>query len=196
MSAFTSKFADELIANTAYISTPRKGILAADESTGTIRKRLASINVENVENNRRALRELLFTAPGALPCLSGVILFEETLYQNSSDGGVLPDIKVDKGTVELAGTKGETTTQGLDGLGERCKKYYEAGARFAKWHARTNYQSFPSTRTLTNWLDTLSSARRTVLYKSLSQGSLSTDPTTSTSVLPSPSCPHSLLQGS
>ncbi|KAF2617468.1 hypothetical protein F2Q68_00041430 [Brassica cretica] len=85
MSAFTSKFADELIANAAYIGTPGKGILAADESTGTIGKRLASINVENVETNRRALRELLFTAPGALPCLSGVILFEETLYQKSSD---------------------------------------------------------------------------------------------------------------
>lgn len=75
-----------MIANAAYIGTPGKGILAADESTGTIGKRLASINVENVETNRRNLRELLFTAPGALPCLSGVILFEETLYQKSSDG--------------------------------------------------------------------------------------------------------------
>ncbi|KAF2602452.1 hypothetical protein F2Q70_00028470, partial [Brassica cretica] len=75
---------DELIANAAYIGTPGKGILAADESTGTIGKRLSSINVENVESNRRALRELLFTTPGALPCLSGVILFEETLYQKSS----------------------------------------------------------------------------------------------------------------
>ncbi|VVB02296.1 unnamed protein product [Arabis nemorensis] len=145
MSSLTTKFADELIANAAYIGTPGKGILAADESTGTIGKRLSSINVENVESNRRALRELLFTAPGALPCLSGVILFEETLYQKSSngtpfvdilkEGGVLPGIKVDKGTVELAGTNGETTTQGLDGLGDRCKKYYEAGARFAKWRA-------------------------------------------------------------
>lgn len=79
-------YIDELIANAAYIGTPGKGILAADESTGTIGKRLASINVENVETNRRNLRELLFTAPGALPCLSGVILFEETLYQKSSDG--------------------------------------------------------------------------------------------------------------
>ncbi|CAN7062114.1 unnamed protein product [Brassica rapa subsp. trilocularis] len=145
MASFTSKYADELIANAAYIGTPGKGILAADESTGTIGKRLSSINVENVESNRRALRELLFTTPGALPCLSGVILFEETLYQKSSkgtpfvdilkEGGVLPGIKVDKGTVSLPGTNGETTTQGLDGLGERCKKYYEAGARFAKWRA-------------------------------------------------------------
>lgn len=80
------KIADELIANAAYIGTPGKGILAADESTGTIGKRLSSINVENVEENRRALRELLFTTPGALQYLSGVILFEETLYQKSSNG--------------------------------------------------------------------------------------------------------------
>lgn len=77
---------DELIANATYIGTPGKGILAADESTGTIGKRLASINVENVESNRRALRELLFTTPGALQYLSGVILFEETLYQKTADG--------------------------------------------------------------------------------------------------------------
>ncbi|URE32293.1 fructose-bisphosphate aldolase, cytoplasmic, partial [Musa troglodytarum] len=137
--------ADELIKNAAYIGTPGKGILAADESTGTIGKRLASINVENVEANRRALRELLFCTPGALQHLSGVILFEETLYQKTADGkpfvevlkegGVLPGIKVDKGTVELAGTNGETTTQGHDDLGKRCAKYYEAGARFAKWRA-------------------------------------------------------------
>ncbi|KAK7275940.1 hypothetical protein RIF29_17067 [Crotalaria pallida] len=145
MSNFISKYHDELIANAAYIGTPGKGILAADESTGTIGKRLSSINVENVETNRRALRELLFTAPNVLQYLSGVILFEETLYQSTADGklfvdvlkegGVLPGIKVDKGTVELAGTNGETTTQGLDGLGQRCAKYYEAGARFAKWRS-------------------------------------------------------------
>ncbi|KAL8141336.1 hypothetical protein V2J09_007357 [Rumex salicifolius] len=145
MSAYRGKYADELIANAAYIGTPGKGILAADESTGTIGKRLSSINVENVETNRRALRELLFTTPGALDCLSGVILFEETLYQKTAsgkpfvdvmkEGGVLPGIKVDKGTVELAGTNGETTTQGLDGLGQRCQQYYKAGARFAKWRS-------------------------------------------------------------
>ncbi|ESW13355.1 hypothetical protein PHAVU_008G189200 [Phaseolus vulgaris] len=145
MSHFKGKYHDELIANAAYIGTPGKGILAADESTGTIGKRLSSINVENVESNRRALRELLFTAPGALQYLSGVILFEETLYQSTASGkpfvellkenGVLTGIKVDKGTVELAGTDQETTTQGLDGLGQRCAKYYEAGARFAKWRA-------------------------------------------------------------
>jgi fructose-bisphosphate aldolase class I len=137
--------ADELIKNAAYIGTPGKGILAADESTGTIGKRFASINVENVEDNRRALRELLFCTPGALQYISGVILFEETLYQSTKAGkpfvevlkeaNVLPGIKVDKGTVELAGTNGETTTQGFDDLGKRCAKYYEAGARFAKWRA-------------------------------------------------------------
>ena len=98
-----------------------------------------------MESNRQALRELLFTAPGALEYISGVILFEETLYQSAADGtpfvdilkagGVVPGIKVDKGTVDIAGTDGETTTQGLDSLGARCAKYYEAGARFAKWRA-------------------------------------------------------------
>ncbi|RZC27469.1 Uridine kinase-like protein 4 [Glycine soja] len=136
---------DELIKNAKYIATPGKGILAADESTGTIGKRLASINVENIEANRQALRELLFTAPNALQYLSGVILFEETLYQKTSDGkpfvevlqenNVIPGIKVDKGVVELAGTNGETTTQGFDSLGARCQQYYKAGARFAKWRA-------------------------------------------------------------
>jgi fructose-bisphosphate aldolase class I len=145
MSAYRGKYADELIANATYIGTPGKGILAADESTGTIGKRFASINVENIEANRRALRELLFTTPGALQYLSGVIFFEETLYQKTASGklfvdvlkeaGVLPGIKVDKGTVELAGTNGETTTQGLDGLAQRCQQYYAAGARFAKWRA-------------------------------------------------------------
>ncbi|CAJ1971540.1 unnamed protein product [Sphenostylis stenocarpa] len=145
MSAFVGKYADELIKNAKYIATPGKGILAADESTGTIGKRLASINVENIEANRQALRELLFTSPNALQYLSGVILFEETLYQKTSDGkpfvevleenNVIPGIKVDKGVVELAGTNGETTTQGFDSLGTRCQQYYKAGARFAKWRA-------------------------------------------------------------
>ena len=137
--------ADELIKTAKFLATPGKGILASDESTGTIGKRLSSINLENVESNRQALRELLFTAPGAFDYLPGVILFEETLYQKTSDGtpfvdllvagGVVPGIKVDKGTVEIAGTNGETTTQGHDSLGARCAKYYEAGARFAKWRA-------------------------------------------------------------
>ncbi|KAJ3681168.1 hypothetical protein LUZ60_015657 [Juncus effusus] len=145
MSAYNGKYTEELIKNATYIGTPGKGILAADESTGTIGKRFASINVENVEENRRAYRELLFCTPGALQYLSGVILFEETLYQKTKDGkpfveimkegGVLPGIKVDSGVVTLAGTNGETTTQGHDDLAKRCQKYYEAGARFAKWRA-------------------------------------------------------------
>lgn len=145
MSAYVGKYAEELVKTANYIGTPGKGILAADESTGTIGKRLASINVENVESNRRALRELLFTSPETLQYLSGVILFEETLYQKTAsgkpfvevlkEGGVLPGIKVDKGTVDLAGTNGETTTQGIDGLAQRCQQYYNAGARFAKWRA-------------------------------------------------------------
>ncbi|XP_021740789.1 fructose-bisphosphate aldolase 5, cytosolic-like [Chenopodium quinoa] len=145
MSAFVGKYADELIKTAKYIATPGKGILAADESTGTIGKRFASINVENIESNRQTLRELLFTSPGALTFLSGVILFEETLYQKTAEGkpfvevlqenGVVPGIKVDKGVIELAGTNGETTTQGFDSLGARCQEYYKAGARFAKWRA-------------------------------------------------------------
>lgn len=145
MSAFVGKYADELKKTAKYIATPGKGILAADESTGTIGKRLASINVENIESNRQALRELLFTAPNALSYLSGVILFEETLYQKTSSGkpfvdvlkekSVIPGIKVDKGTVEIAGTNSETTTQGFDSLAARCQQYYKAGARFAKWRA-------------------------------------------------------------
>ncbi|KNA03849.1 hypothetical protein SOVF_205230 [Spinacia oleracea] len=145
MSAFVGKYADELIKTAKYIATPGKGILAADESTGTIGKRFASINVENIESNRQTLRELLFTSPGVLTLLSGVILFEETLYQKTSEGklfaellqenGVVPGIKVDKGVVDLAGTNGETTTQGFDNLGARCQEYYKAGARFAKWRA-------------------------------------------------------------
>ncbi|KAL4554672.1 hypothetical protein LXL04_037273 [Taraxacum kok-saghyz] len=118
---------DELIKNAKYIATPGKGILAADESTGTIGKRLSSINVENVESNRQALRELLFTAPNAVTYLSGVILFEETLYQKTADGKPFSTFP--------APTARPCTTQGLDGLGARCAKYYEAGARFAKWRA-------------------------------------------------------------
>ena len=129
---------DELIANAACIGTTGKGILAADESPGMIGRCLSSINVENVEAIRHVLRGLLFCTPGAL-------LFEETLYQKTADGkpsvedleegGVLPGINVDKSTVELAGPNGETTTQGHDDLGKRSAKYYEAGARSAKWCA-------------------------------------------------------------
>lgn len=137
-------FKAELSATANAIVAAGKGILAADESTGTIGKRFDAIKVENTEENRRAYRELLFTADCA-PCLGGVILYEETLFQKTKDGkpfadilkerGILIGIKVDKGTVNLSGTDGETTTQGLDGMAERCASYYKAGARFAKWRS-------------------------------------------------------------
>lgn len=125
---------------------PGKGILAADESTATIKKRFDKIGVENVEANRRAYRDLLFTTPGFENYTSGVILFEETLFQKSlaevpfpellASKGVLPGIKVDQGAKPLAGGgPEETITEGLDGLRERLQKYKAAGARFAKWRA-------------------------------------------------------------
>jgi fructose-bisphosphate aldolase, class I len=120
-----------------------RGILAADESTSTIGKRFDGIKVENTEENRRAYRDMLFTAPGIEQFTSGVIFYEETLFQKSADGtpfpqllarkGIIPGIKVDKGAKPLAGSKDETITEGLDGLRERLTKYKEAGARFAKW---------------------------------------------------------------
>src|SRR5881398_538467 len=122
-----------------------KGILAADESDGTIKKRFDSIGVESTEDNRRAYRELLFTTEGAEEYISGVILFDETIRQSSADGtpfptvlenrGIIPGIKVDKGAKPLALADGETVTEGLDGLRERLEEYYELGARFTKWRA-------------------------------------------------------------
>jgi fructose-bisphosphate aldolase class I len=147
----------ELEATVAEIMSPGRGILAADESTGTIEKRFKSIGAANTEENRRAYREMLFTTPGMEQFISGVIFFEETLGQSARDGtsfpellarkGVVPGIKVDKGTVELPGTQGELVTQGLDGLGERLKGYREKGARFAKWRAViTIAPGIPTTR--------------------------------------------------
>src|SRR3954467_8142779 len=122
-----------------------KGILAADESSGTIKKRFDSIGVESTEENRRAYRDLLFTTGGAEEYISGVILFEEPLRQSPADGtpfaqlleskGVIPGIKVDKGAKPLALAEGETVTEGLDGLRGRLDEYRELGARFAKWRA-------------------------------------------------------------
>ena len=122
-----------------------KGILAADESDGTIKKRFDSIGVESTEENRRAYRELLFTTEGIEDYISGVILYDETIRQSSLDGtpfpkllesqGVIPGIKVDKGAKPLAGAEGETVTEGLDGLRERLEEYREHGARFTKWRA-------------------------------------------------------------
>ena len=122
-----------------------KGILAADESTGTIQKRLAGINVESTEENRRAYRELLFTTEGAGDYISGVILFDETLRQSTKDGkpfvrcldaaGIIPGIKVDKGAKQLAVALEEKVTEGLDGLREQLNEYSDLGARFTKWRA-------------------------------------------------------------
>ena len=123
-----------------------QGILAADESTGTIKKRFDCIDVESTEDNRRDYREMLFRAEEAMKnYISGVILFEETLHQKAADGtplvelirnaGAVPGIKVDKGAQALSGAGVEKVTEGLDGLRERLADYYEAGARFAKWRA-------------------------------------------------------------
>src|SRR6266478_9444270 len=122
-----------------------KGILAADESTSTIKKRFDSIDLESTEDNRRAYRELLFTTPGVEEYISGVILYDETIRQSASDGtpfpkllaskGVVPGIKVDTGAQPLAGAPEEKVTEGLDGLRERLVEYRGLGARFAKWRA-------------------------------------------------------------
>jgi fructose-bisphosphate aldolase class I len=122
-----------------------KGILAADESSGTIKRRFDAIGVESTEENRRAYRDLLFTADGAEQWISGVILFDETIRQTSGDGtpfpkllesrGIIPGIKVDQGAKPLALAPDETITEGLDGLRERFAEYRTLGARFAKWRA-------------------------------------------------------------
>jgi fructose-bisphosphate aldolase, class I len=124
---------------------PGKGILAADESTGTIKKRFDSIGVESTEDTRRAYRDMLFTADGAADYISGVILYDETIRQSAHDGtpfpklladqGIIPGIKVDTGAKPLANAPGETITEGLDGLRDRLEEYRELGAKFAKWRA-------------------------------------------------------------
>jgi fructose-bisphosphate aldolase class I len=138
----------ELEATARALVAAGKGILAADESSGTIKKRFDSIGVESTEDHRRAYRELLFTTPGMEEFISGVILFDETIRQSSADGvpftkilqehGVIPGIKVDSGAKALAGFPGEQVTEGLDGLRERLAEYYELGARFTKWRAVIN----------------------------------------------------------
>lgn len=124
---------------------PGKGIIAIDESNSTIAKRFAGVGIENTEENRRAYRELLLTTPNLNQHISGAILFDETLRQSTKDGvpfakvmmdnGIIPGIKVDKGTHALAGCPGEVVTEGLDGLRERLKEYAALGAKFAKWRA-------------------------------------------------------------
>jgi fructose-bisphosphate aldolase, class I len=127
------------------IVAPGKGILAADESSGTIKKRFDLIGCASTEDRRRAYREMLFTTAGASDFISGVILFDETIRQQASDGrplvrvleeaGIIPGIKVDKGTTPLAKSPNELVTDGLDGLRARLAEYRELGARFAKWRA-------------------------------------------------------------
>lgn len=138
-------FKAELIQTAKDITAAGKGILAADESTGTIGKRFDQIQVENNEANRRAYRELLFTAPSIEENISGVIMYEETIDQAAADGknfvellrsrGIHAGIKLDKGLVVLRGTNGENATQGLDGLAARAATFYQKGCRFAKWRA-------------------------------------------------------------
>ena len=139
-------FKAELIQTVKDIVAPGKGILAADESTGTIGKRFDTIGVENTHENRQFYRELLFTTPNLEQHISGVIMFDETVKDTTVDGskkfcdvlrskGIHCGIKVDTGLQVIGGTNGETATQGLDGLGKRCAEYYALGCRFAKWRA-------------------------------------------------------------
>ncbi len=137
--------ANELRAIAQSIVADHKGVLAADESTGTIKKRFDSIGVESTEDNRRAYRNLLFTTPGFEEYVGGVIMYDETIRQASDDGapfaellaskGVVPGIKVDTGAQDLAGHPGEKVTEGLDGLRARFAEYHALGARFSKWRA-------------------------------------------------------------
>jgi fructose-bisphosphate aldolase, class I len=137
--------AHELTAVAESIVADHKGILAADESTGTIKKRFDSIGVESTDQSRQGYRDLLFTTPGIEDWIGGVILYDETIRQRADDGtpfaellasrGVVPGIKVDTGAHDLADFPGEKVTEGLDGLRERCAEYRQLGARFAKWRA-------------------------------------------------------------
>jgi fructose-bisphosphate aldolase class I len=138
-------FEAELIQTAKDIVASGKGILAADESTGTIGKRFDNIKVENNLDNRIAYRTLLFDAPDIEKHISGVIMYDETARGKTADGrgfcevlrarGIHCGIKVDAGLVEIGGTDAETATTGLDGLGKRCAEYYGLGCRFAKWRA-------------------------------------------------------------
>jgi len=138
-------YSEQLRETARAMVAPSKGILAADESSGTIKKRFDTINVESTEENRRTYRELLFTAPNAEKYISGVIMYDETIRQGLKDGtsfskvlekrGIIPGIKVDKGAVPLAKSPEEKVTDGLDGLRDRLVEYRGMGARFTKWRA-------------------------------------------------------------
>merc|ERR1719181_1192155 len=141
---YNGKYADELRATATAMVTPGKGLLACDESTGTVGTRLEANGMENTEENRQIWRNLLFTTKGIGEYISGAILFEETLFQSDpsgkpfvdvlNDNGIIPGIKVDTGLKPLlGGSEGEKWCTGLDNLADRCAKYYEQGARFAKW---------------------------------------------------------------
>ncbi len=140
-----TKFAHELETTARAMVAKGKGVLAIDESAPTIEKRFKTINIASTEENRRAYRDLLITAPGSAEYVSGMILYDETMRQSTSKGvpfpkaladqGIMPGIKVDKGTKELAGKPGEVVTEGLDGLRERLAEYRQLGAKFAKWRA-------------------------------------------------------------
>ena len=166
---------NDLAAVACAIAPEGRGILAADESAGTIKKRLASIDVESTEENRRAYRDLLFTTEGVEEFISGVIMFDETIRHKTLDGtpfpqllkskGIIPGIKPDKGAKPLAGFPGEKVTEGLDGLRERLEEYRDLGAEFCKWRAViTIGDDIPTTTcldtNLTPWHATPPSARR------------------------------------
>jgi fructose-bisphosphate aldolase class I len=165
--AFLTAIAHQLVAM-------GKGILAADESTDTITKHFAKINVDSTEETRRAYRELLFTAPGIERFISGVILYDETIRQSSSAGvpfaimlknqGIIPGIKVDTGTVPMAQSPQEVVTEGLDGLAERLAEYKKMGADFAKWRAVFSISDeLPSTQCIEE------NARRLARYAKMCQ---------------------------
>lgn len=164
----------ELAKTISDLVVPGKGILAADESTGTITKRFQTIRVESTEESRREYRELLFTTEDLAKYISGVILYEETLNQKTKAGipfpqllesiGIVPGIKVDKGIVPLSGSPEENITQGLDGLGERLKNYKQLGARFAKWRA-----VIPVTETIPTSYGLYANANALARYASISQ---------------------------
>lgn len=164
---------DELQATINDIVQKGRGILAADESTGTITKRFQAVGIESTEETRRTYRELLLTS-GAGEFISGIILYEETLGQKASDGtplpevakraGTVPGIKVDKGLVPLANSPGDKITQGLDGLADRLARYKEQGARFTKW--RAVYAISPATPT---WLAVEANAEALARYAAICQ---------------------------